>query len=349
MITSYNHILVVQTAFIGDAILTLPLIQTLKKNYPAAQIDVVVTPRTAEVFSHHPDISKIFSYDKRNTDRGIAGFFRFRKKLLTPRYDLAIVPHRSLRSALLTASLHPAKSICFDRSAGNWLFDLHVHYKSELHEIDRNLSLLQPLGVRENISAVPRLYPSNEDQSVVDTLWKQWKLKKNCVVAIAPGSIWATKRWLPERFAETAKYFVQKKYCVVLIGGKEDRNLCEDIGAQAGNEGVLVAAGNLSLLQSAELIRRCNLLLSNDSAPLHLATAVQTPVVAIFGATVPQFGFAPRGKRDVVLGVEGLFCRPCAIHGGKSCPLGSFDCMNNLSVPMVVQAMEKILEMKITD
>jgi heptosyltransferase II len=338
----FNHILVVQTAFIGDAILTLPLVQSLKKNYPAARIDIVVIPRTAEVFSNHPDISNIFSYDKRNTDRGIGGFFRFRKKLLKCRYDLALVPHRSLRSALLTASLRPAKSICFDRSAGKWLFDLQVHYRSKLHEIDRNLSLLHPLGIRNILSTVPQLYPSQEDQKIINGWWKKWEFGKDRVVAIAPGSIWATKRWLPERFAATAKYFVQKKYCVVLIGGNEDRRLCEDICTQAEDDKVKVAAGELSLLQSAELIRRCNVLLTNDSAPLHLAAAVQTPVVAIFGATVPQFGFAPRGKHDVVLGIDGLACRPCAIHGGNRCPIGTFDCMNRMSVQTVVQAMEKV-------
>lgn len=346
MTAAYNHIIVVQTAFIGDAILTLPLIQTMKKNYHAAHIDVVVIPRTAELFAHHPDIDQIFVYDKRKADKGIGGFFRFRKKLLEHRYDLAIVPHRSLRSALLTASLHPAKSICFDRSAGRWLFDLQVHYKSELHEIDRNLSLLHPLGIRETVSDIPQLYPSEDDQSVVEEFWNEWKLENHSVIAMAPGSIWATKRWLPERFAETAKYFVQKKYHVVLIGGKEDRQLCENICAQAGSDRVVVAAGDLSLLQSAELIRRCNVLLSNDSAPLHLAAAMQTPVVAVFGATVPQFGFAPRGKHDVVLGVEELSCRPCAIHGGNRCPIGTFDCMKKLRVAAVVHAIERVLDKK---
>ena len=343
MNTSYHHILVVQTAFIGDAILTLPLIQTLKKKYPDVQIDVVVIPRTAELFANHPDIANIFSYDKRNTDRGIAGFFQFRKKLLQYRYDLAIVPHRSLRSAMLAMSLRPRKSICFDRNAGKWLFDLNVHYKSELHEIDRNLSLLHPLGIRDTISDIPKLYPSKEDQAAVDALWKRWNFENDSVAAIAPGSIWATKRWLPERFAETAKYFAQKKFRVVLIGGKDDLELCKTVRAQAGTADVQTAAGELTLLQSAELIRRCRVLLSNDSAPLHLAAAVQTPVVAIFGATIPQFGFAPRGKRDIVLGVEGLSCRPCAIHGGNRCPIGTFDCMNNMRVSIVVQAMENVL------
>ncbi len=210
-------------------------------------------------------------------------------------------------------------------------------------QIDRNLSLLHPLGIRNMVSDVPALYPSDEDRTIIDKCWKQWELGRQRVIAFAPGSIWATKRWLPERFAEVAKYFVQKKYRVVLVGGKEDRQLCENICSQAGSDCIVIAAGDLSLLQSAELIRRCSVLLSNDSAPLHLATAVQTPVVAIFGATVPQFGFAPRGKHDMVLGVEGLSCRPCAIHGGNRCPIGTFDCMNKMSVQTVVRAMEKIL------
>ncbi|MBM2841153.1 MAG: hypothetical protein HW412_1681, partial [Bacteroidetes bacterium] len=126
-------------------------------------------------------------------------------------------------------------------------------------------------------------------------------------------------------------------------GGKEDAALCEEIGNAISPVNVLNAAGELSLLQSAELIRQCILLVSNDSAPMHLAVGVRTPVVAIFGATVPRFGFAPRGKRDIVAEINDLLCRPCSIHGGDRCPIKTFVCMNDLSPQLVHAKVQTVL------
>jgi heptosyltransferase II len=133
VVESINKILVIQTAFIGDAILTLPLIQALKLNYPQSSIDVVVVPRAAEIFAHHPAISKIIQYDKRGSDKGLKGLWRLRTTLCAQHYDLIIVPHRSFRSALLTWLLKPTTSIGFDRSAGRWLFKKIVRYNPSDH------------------------------------------------------------------------------------------------------------------------------------------------------------------------------------------------------------------------
>ena len=335
---SKMNTLVIQTAFIGDAILTLPLIQTLKRNYPQSSIDVVVVPRTAEVFLNHPSISEIIPYDKRGRDKGIKGFLRLYSKLRKKNYELIIVPHRSLRSALLTWLLRPKLSIGFDRSSGSWWFKKIVHYDSAAHEIERNLSLLNPLRISSDESILPRLHPSVQDGQVVDSIMDDFGLNKQAsIIAIAPGTIWNTKRWPADRFAAACKQLSTTKCdAVVLLGGKEDYALCAEIMTISRSAKGFNAAGKLTLLQSAELIRRCKLLISNDSAPMHIAVAVGTPVIAIFGATVPEFGFAPRGPYDVIIEIKGLKCRPCSIHGGKHCPIKTFECMLAISPETVV-------------
>jgi heptosyltransferase-2 len=163
------------------------------------------------------------------------------------------------------------------------------------------------------------------------------------LVAIAPGTIWNTKRWLKERYAELAARLADERYEVMLIGGEEDEALCREIKELSGSSRVYSTAGALSTLQSAELLRRCKLLITNDSAPLHFAVAVGTPVVAIFGATVPEFGFAPYGKHDTVVETLGLPCRPCSIHGGRECPIKTFECMNAITVEKVYRRVEEVL------
>ncbi|MCX6121991.1 MAG: lipopolysaccharide heptosyltransferase II [Ignavibacteriales bacterium] len=345
MAKSFNKILVIQTAFIGDAILTLPLLQALKLNYPQSSIDVIVVPRAAEIFAHHPAISKIIQYDKRGSDKGLKGLWRLRTKLSAHHYDLIIVPHRSLRSALLTWLLKPTLSVGFDRSAGPWLFKKRVRYNPSDHEIERNLSLLSPLKLPPHEAELPRLYPSNQDAQIIDSLMNDNGLNRYTnIVAIAPGTIWNTKRWPAERFASLCKQIASENVALVLVGGSEDEVLSKEIIEIAQAAHVFSVAGKLSLLQSAELIRRCNVLISNDSAPMHIAVAVGTPVVAIFGATVPEFGFAPRGPRDVVIETKGLQCRPCSSHGGNMCPIKTFECMLSITPEVVVSKVRKFLQ-----
>ena len=344
MAESFPKILVIQTAFIGDAILTLPLIQALKLNYPHASIDVTVVPRTAELFDHHPAISKIYPYDKRGMDKGVKGLWRLRKLLSEQNYDLVLVPHRSLRSALLTWLLHPKLSIGFDRSAGRWMFKKVVRYDPSTHEIERNLSLLTPLNIPHLTTSLPRLYPSDQDVYTIDSIFKEYGLQRyKSIGAVAPGTIWNTKRWPADRFASVCKRLASEEIALVLIGGTEDQELCEEVKAMAQTKNLYSVAGRLSLLQSAEMIRRCKVLISNDSAPMHLAIAVGTPVVAIFGATIPGYGFAPRGPHDVVVETLGLKCRPCSIHGGKKCPIKTFDCMLKIIPELVVDKVKPLL------
>ncbi len=330
-----KRVLVFHTAFIGDIILMLPMVQALRSCAPDAFIAVVAVPLSAEVLAHHPAVNEIIRYDKKGRDRGVAGFLRLVRKLRGGNFDLALVPHRSLRSALACWLARIPQRIGFDRSAGRMLFTSLVTYDPGSHEIDRNLHLLRAVEGCHAEFQLPRVYPSPGQISRVDGWMEAWdnsRLEANQahLVAIAPGSVWFTKRWPEDQYLSLVRALTAEGLLVVFIGGRDDAALCSSLVTAAASDRVRSAAGELSLLESAELIRRCAVLVTNDSAPLHLAVAVHTPVVAIFGPTVPAFGFGPRDAHDTVVEIIDLACRPCSIHGGNSCPITTFECMKRI-------------------
>jgi heptosyltransferase II len=347
-----NHpgrILIFHTAFIGDIVLTLPLVQALRAHLPASRIAFVATPLASGVLRNHPAIDEVISYDKKGRDRGLAGVIRLVRDLRRRRFDLAIVPHRSLRSALIPWLARTPRRVGFTTSAAPAFFTDKVRYRRERNEIGRDLDLLTPLGVPSPPESLPRLYPNEQDREIVQAMLDRREagsagFDASRMIAVAPGSVWNTKRWPADRFQSLCRMLIADGLSVVLIGGEKDAELCEKVSEGLEAERLLNSAGHLSLLQSAEMIRRCNATVSNDSAPMHLAVGVGTPVVAIFGATVPAFGFAPAGARDRIMGVEGLSCRPCGIHGGDVCPIGSFICMNGISPAEVHRAVRSILD-----
>ena len=264
------------------------------------------------------------------------------RRLRRKRYDLALIPHRSIRSALLTAGAGITRRIGFDRSAGAFLFHQAIPYPAGVHEINRNLHLLTPFGVDPQQKVFPRIYFNEADDSALAEWRRTNSIGENeALIAMAPGSVWATKRWIPEEFARLADRLADR-YRVVLVGGPADDAVITEIQQQTKSR-PLSAAGQLTPRQSALLIRGCRLLVSNDSAPMHLAVAVGTPVVAIFGATVPAFGFYPYGDKDRVVEINGLSCRPCGIHGGQQCPIGTFECMKGIRAEMVYEAVKDVL------
>ena len=343
-----RSVVVIQTAFPGDVVLTLPLLQALRSRYPEAHLAFIAIPSAAGVLQNHPAVDEIVPYDKRGEEKGLRGLLALSRRLRASRFDLAIVPHRSMRSALLPWLARIPARIAFDSSSGRILFTKTVHYRSDQHEIDRNLSLLGPLAGGTPKRELPMLFPSEGDRDCVDKLLRERKgelsrFSTGRMVALAPGSVWRTKRWPEERYGELCAILAERGHGIVLVGGVDDRALCAAIERSSGIDQVMNAAGSFTLLQSAELLRRCRALVCNDSAPMHLAVAMGTPVVAIFGATVPEFGFAHLGEQDRVVQTAGLNCRPCSIHGGHSCPIKTFECMLRITPAQVSETLREIL------
>ncbi len=340
-----KNILVIQTAFLGDVILTLPLIQVLKKFFANSEVHMLTVPTAAGLLRNHPCIDRTIVFDKRGKDASMGGLLRLAQVIRSAQYDIAFVPHRSLRSALLAWLARVPIRIGFKNGVARYLYSYVVPYDGELHEIERNLSLLSALGVDWESKELPNLYPSEDDRRQVDrVLFELEIVSPSNLIVVAPGTVWNTKRWMPERFADLSKLLAQEQFEVLLIGGEQDVGLCRSIAQMSNSTHVYSMAGRLTLLQSAELIRRCRVAVSNDSASMHLAVAVRTPVVAIFGATVPEFGFYPYGIHDVVVETRGLPCRPCSRHGGDECPIKTFECMTNISQLRVFTKIQEVLK-----
>jgi len=343
-ISTPRRILILQTAFVGDVMLTLSLLQSAKKLFPNAALDFLAIPAARNILETHPDIHQLIIYDKRKRDKGIIPFFRLIRRLRENRYDLALVPHRSIRSAALVWAARIPLRIGFDRSAGRILFNRIIPYRSGIHEINRNLHLLDPFGIDADEKVLPKLFFSDEDEKAVFEWMSRRKLDRpENLVALAPGSVWATKRWLPEYFARLANMLKEAGFQIVLIGGEADADVAGEV-ERSISPPVFNAVGQFTLRQSAFLIRQARLLVTNDSAPQHLAVGVGTPVVAIFGPTIPAFGFYPYGERDRVVEIGALPCRPCSIHGGQKCPISTFECMKKLTPERVFEEVQRILK-----
>ena len=327
MSKSHSKILIIHTAFIGDIVLLTPLVETLLSNLTDITVHVLVVPSTKNILEHHPKIKKIIVFNKKKSDKGLTGLARISRQLLQEKYDIVLAPHRSLKSALLAKSTKAQLRIGFNNSAGHFLFNRKVSYLPDVHEIDRNLTFASALSIYTHIRK-PLIYSSENDRKIINDFFADQKLNKTPIIAIAPGSIWPTKRWLREYYKKLAERLCFEKNNVILLGGTNDKDLCSYI-ARDINHGIFNTAGRFCLTQSAELLKRCKVLVSNDSAPMHIATAVETPVIAIFGPTVKSLGFYPTGNKDIVI-EKYLHCRPCGKHGGNSCPIKTFECMKTI-------------------
>jgi heptosyltransferase-2 len=275
----------------------------------------------------------VFKYDKRGAQRGLRGFAGLVMSLRRGNYDRALLAQGSMRSAALAVAAGIPRRIGFDSSAGRALYTERVPYVENRHHSVRLLSLA---GEMPAVAPRPSLYPGDGERAAVDQLLGTLP---GPFIALAPGSVWATKRWpLYDALART----LAKRGIVVVIGSADDHELGAEI-ANAAGRGAVNATGRLSLLASAELIRRCAVLVTNDSAPQHLASAMNTPTVTIFGPTVPQFGFGPLAERSATMGLDSLACRPCDRHGPVACPLRHWKCMRDLTETDVANAVEKLI------
>jgi heptosyltransferase-2 len=316
--------LVIQTSFLGDTVLTTPLIAELSRRGP---VDVVTTPASAGLLMNHPGIRAVVPYDKRGADRGVRGFFSLVRKLRRFGYDDAYLAQGSARSAALAIAAGIGHRVGFTTSAGRRLYSERVEYREDRHHAVRLLSLAGAPDAQTS-EAKPRLYPGIPERGAVDRFLALYDAMSDApLVALAPSSIWETKRW--PYYIELARELAPHAR-VVVIGSAEDAPLAEEVCAAAGSAG-LNAAGVFTLLGSAELIRRCSVLVTNDSAPQHLASAMDTPTITIFGPTVPAFGFGPLARRSVTVGHTELACRPCDRHGPRRCPLGHWRCMREVT------------------
>lgn len=331
---------IIQTAFIGDVVLCSSLIEALARE--GHSVGFVVKPEAANILEHNPGIFKLYVFDKLGKDSGITGLLSMSKKIRADEYHAALVPHRSLRSAALARFARIPVRIGFSNSAGSWLFTHKIAYRKTAHEIVRNHDLLEPVGIA-NAPSAPTITVTQEDINAATDFFKRCGIGDNdAVVGFGPGSKWFTKQWGAERYRKLAELITNETNCkVACFGGKDEKALGAAI-CGAHSDVVYSAAGSLSLRESAAALKKMRVVVTNDNGLMHIASAAGTPVVAIFGPTVPEFGFAPLGDNHTIMGRD-LYCRPCSIHGTKSCPEKHFRCIKEIVPEDVYSVVKKYI------
>ena len=342
-----QHSLIIQTAFIGDTILTTPLIAELATRGP---VDIVTTPVSATLLQNNPALRRIFVFDKRGEQRGIGGLWAMARMIRRQRAQHASTVNRtvaylaqsSTRSAALAVLAGVHERVGFASSPARSMYTTRVPYIENRHHAARLWLLAFPHEQRAEPRADrlrPHLYPGAAERTAVNDLLREGGVS-GAFVALAPGSVWGTKRW--PYYPELARR-VSERVPVVVIGGKDDQVQADAIAEVVAPDRFVSAVGRLSLLASAELIGRAAAIVSNDSSPTHMASAMGTPTIAIFGPTVPDFGFGPLAPRSATLGHAGLDCRPCDRHGPQRCPLGHWRCMREVGVEDVERRLNEMM------
>ncbi|MDD5687080.1 MAG: lipopolysaccharide heptosyltransferase II [Elusimicrobia bacterium] len=326
-------ILIIQTAFLGDVVLTIPLIQAAKK-YLKSEVSVLCIPSTQNILESHPSISELIVYDKKGKDKGLMGLLKVVKKLREKKYDISLIPHPSFKSGLIAYLSGIPKRIGLSNSAGRIFFTGNVFFDKEKYQLERYLDLLKyfDIEVREEKTEI---YIDKKDEEYVANLLAGSEV----FFGINPGSVWATKRWPAKNYAELSDRIVNELGGkIIIFGGPDDIEVVNTVVKNMGTKAINLA-GKTTIKQLAALIKKCKIFITNDSGPMHIAAAFNVPTVAVFGPTVKELGFFPYSKKAVVIEKD-IPCRPCGRHGPNKCPQGDFKCMNEVSVDDVFKAVK---------
>jgi len=335
-------IAIIQTAFPGDVILTGGLVRSVRERWPELPLVIVVRPDCRDLASMMDRDLMVITYDKRGSEKGTAGLRHVAGQLAEGPWDTALIPHRSLRSALLARLARFKSRVGFNIGIQQFLHTEAVTYRRGIHEVERNFDLLSSLTGKVIHTMDDEIHPSTAalqaplfhitDEDLGET---ESVAASPPFAALAPGSVWPTKRWPALHWITLAQWLAEAGLSIVWTGGPDERDLCQQL-ASTTDVGV-VAAGELSWKGTAALLKQAHVLVANDSAQVHLAGAVGCPAVALFGPTVPAFGFGPFGKGCRSIGIK-LGCRPCRLHGSRHCPEGHFRCMRNLKPATVLRS-----------
>ena len=336
--SSPDRVIIVQTAFLGDVVLTLPLCAAVRQLLPGAEVVLVTTPAASEFVRGLDVVDRVVAFDKRGEHRSLARQRALARSLSNGGTTVALVPHKSLRTALFVRSINAARVVTFRDAVSRWIATDVVPYPSHLHDTQRHMALLAPLLSKdEALPTVQSLLPLRFSEDLPDELQPWSGSEGSPRIVLAPSTVWPTKQWPVEKMRELAKRLIHEGMQVAVIGDASVR------GCMNGIEGVHDLIGRTTLRQAASVIASADCLVANDSAPVHLASLQNSGVVAIFGPTVPEFGFGPLGTRARVVQRSDLECRPCSAHGGTQCPLGTHACMTGIDVETVRMTVHSIL------
>jgi lipopolysaccharide heptosyltransferase I len=367
----FSRILLIKPSALGDVVHTIPVLVKLRTRYPQAQIDWLITPENADVVRHHPALSNVVLFSRRDFSkrgrrwRALLAFFNLLEQIRRAKYDLVIDMHGQVRSAFFALMSGARVRIGFDRPIkrtvtvsaqhdlknipshgwrgareGSWIAYTHrIPIRTlDVHAVDRYLWVAPLLGLDDDPPDLA-IYLSSETALNVERLLEEHGVPASKpLVVLVPGTIWETKHWTIEGFAGVARELLREGFAVALAGTKRDQVRCQQIAAAA--PGACDLSGKTTPADLAALIRRAEVAVTNDSGSMHVAASLGKPMVSVFGPTNPVH-IGPYQRPESVVRVD-LPCSPCNYRRLSQCP---FDhaCMNQVTSAMVLKRVQKIL------
>jgi heptosyltransferase II len=331
---------VIQTAFLGDLILSIPLFRKIKTLFPEHDLGVVCKKGLGAFLLSEKIVDQVFEVEKSNRSSYAAAI----QVINAQSVQNVFCVHRSTRSLLMAAQIKAEKRIGFSSFLGFWIFDDNIDFLYEAPEAIRQYKILETSDTH-----IRELFLNNNFDRYNDVReippeefsFRSVRTSSSKRVALFPGSVWNTKKWSEEGFKELAQILLNSGYEVDLLGGPDEKVLCESIAN--GDARIRVLAGSYSIAETIGHIKEYALVVSNDSAPTHMASYSGVPVVTIFGPTTSMMGFRPWAEKARVVENESMICRPCGPHGHQACPLGHHLCMKTITSAQVAAACRAFL------
>ncbi len=328
-----NKILIIQTASIGDVILATPVLEKLHFHFPEAFITFLVKKGNESLFESHPFLHQVLVWDKSNDKyKNLLGLLSLIRE---QDYDCVVNLQRFSSSGLMTVYSGAKLKIGFDKNPFSLLFNKRVKHtirQGNRHEMERNLELIR--AITDNSNFPVKLYPSQQN----DAKMSQYKTVE--FITISPASLWFTKQFPVGKWIDFIR-LIKNNPRIYFLGSKHDKDICEQIIQLSGYSNALNLAGKLSFLESASLMRDAKMNFMNDSAPMHIASAMNAPTTAIFCSTIQEFGFGPLAENSCVIETaEKLGCRPCGLHGFNKCPKKHFKCALTIDVHSLLNRLQ---------
>lgn len=329
-----DRIIIIDLLYLGDLLFATPFIRNLRQNLPESRIDMVVNSNFFSIIEDSPYLDNVYSYNKEwNTRESI----NFTKKLRKNHYTLGINIHGNWRTAFLLKDIKPDYSVGYGGRGRGIFLDQVIERPADLHMVNTYLKLLEDNGytVKDKNTEIG-INPASL-KKMRGFLRENGYRGKRKVIGLNTGGSWPTKRWPVEKFAKLADRLIAEYNCnIIFLGSKGDLSRIDKIISLMNNR-PLVAAGETNLKELAVLESMCDLVISNDSGPVHVAAAAGTPTITIFGPS-DEKKYRPLGDKHEIV-INELDCRPCGEH---KCPLGHHRCMEDIGVDDVLKIADKM-------
>lgn len=336
-----KKILVTFLMHLGDLTLTTPFIHALRKAAPDAHITYLVDEKLKDVVLHNPYLDEVITIDKLGRDNSILALAGCARRLSTMHFDVVINLHPNERCSFICALTKTKWRVGTCHTIFRPFWDIYVQLDRTIHAADMYLDVLHELGVKNLEHNGLEMYVSEEDVAIANNFWReQGVMPSDKLVGFNIGSAIPTKRWAPERFAKVADVMVGKGYKVVFFGGAMDESFVNEAVASM-NHTSIVATGAFSIGALAAALRRCDLLVTNDSGPMHIAISQNIPIVALYGPSLIKL-YGPYTENAIVVTAVPP-CLGCASGMKHKCD--DMQCMTRLTVEQVVEAAEKMLNL----